>query len=398
MSYRFALAEPVAHRDQRCLRVQKPEERPVSRRSQLASVLFAVLVATLGLEPAQADKTELYFPTANVWEKADPVASGWNADALDRAVDFAMSRKSSGVVVLHRGRILTERYQQVADPSLQYRSMVRGKDSNGQVVEDVASVQKSVASILVGIAQEKGLVKLNDPVHKYLGDGWSNATTEQERQITLQHIVSMSSGLTDRLKYVAPPGTTWRYNSNAYCQSVRVVAAAAKMTPDELTKAWLTEPLGMRDARWVERRLARISPPETNKLGFTTSARDLARFGLLVLAEGQWGKTSILGDKDYLRESLNPSQKMNPSYGYLWWLNGQPVAVRAGRRVAGNLNPQAPDDLVAALGALGRKCYVVPSLGLVVTRLGDDPELKGQPKFDVEFWRLLMKAAPENSK
>jgi len=344
------------------------------------------------------NRSATYYPTAVEWETVEPASVGWNADALTAAVDFAMSRKSSGVVILHRGRILTERYQQVAEPSLRYRSMVRGKASNGQLVEDVASVQKSVASILVGIAQEKGLVKLTDPVHKYLGDGWSNATTEQERQITIRHLVSMSTGLTDRLRYSDPPGTKWRYNTNAYCLSVRAVSAAAGMTPNELTKAWLAEPLGMRDSRWVERRLARISPPETNKFGFATSARDLARFGLLVLADGQWDKKSVLGDKDYLRKSLSPSQKMNPSYGYLWWLNGQRVAVRAGRRAGGSLNSQAPDDLVAALGALGRKCYVVPSIGLVVTRLGDDPELNGQPKFDVEFWRLLMKAAPESSK
>jgi hypothetical protein len=85
---------------------------------------------------------------------------------------------------------------------------------------------------------------------------------------------------------------------------------------------------------------------------------------------------------------------MNPAYGYLWWLNGQTATLSGQRRVRGPLNSEAPTDLVAALGALGRKCYVVPSLGVVVTRLGDNPEVVGQTKFDVEFWSLLMKAAP----
>jgi CubicO group peptidase (beta-lactamase class C family) len=340
------------------------------------------------------DRSATYYPTADEWETVEPASIDWNADALVAAVDIAMSRKSSGVVILHRGRILAERYQKVADASLRYKAMLRGKTADGQAIEDVASVQKSVASILVGIAQEKGLVRLSDPVHKYLGNGWSHATTKQEVQITLRHLVSMSTGLTDRLRYADPPGTKWRYNTNAYCLSVRAISAASGMTPNELTKAWLTERLGMRDSRWIERRLPKTSPPETNKLGFATSARDLARFGLLVLAGGRWGETKVLGDQDYLREALSPSQKMNPSYGYLWWLNGQRSAIRGSRRVIGGLNPQAPADLVAALGALGRKCYVVPSLGLVVTRLGDDPESRGQAKFDTEFWRLLMKAAP----
>ena len=95
-----------------------------------------------------------------------------------------------------------------------------------------------------------------------------------------------------------------------------------------------------------------------------------------------------------MRAALKPSQDMNRSYGYLWWLNGQKSAVRGARQVKGPLIPTAPDDLVAAMGALGRKLYVVPSLGLVVTRLGDSPNVRGQPPFDAEFWKRLMEAAP----
>lgn len=370
----------------------------MSRRGQFATFVFAVSIAALGLRPAQADKTELYFPTATEWEKVDPGSVDWNADALDQAVDFAMSRKSSGVVILHRGRMLAERFAAVEKPSIRYRGMLHGNDANGRVIEDVASVQKSVASMLVGIAQEKGLLRISDPVHKHLGTGWSNATAEQESRITIRHLISMSSGLTDRLRYSDLPGTKWKYNTNAYCLSVRAVAAAAKKTPNEVTRAWLTKPLGMNDSRWVERRLAKVSPPETNKLGFATTARDLARFGLLVLARGKWNNKTVLGDQDYLRAALSPSQKMNPAYGYLWWLNGHEATLLGLRRDRGPLNPAAPDDLVAALGALGRKCYVVPSLDLIVVRLGDNPEVIGQQKFDVEFWSRLMKAAPKNQR
>jgi hypothetical protein len=89
---------------------------------------------------------------------------------------------------------------------------------------------------------------------------------------------------------------------------------------------------------------------------------------------------------------LTPSQPLNPSYGLLWWLNGQARFQLAGATVSqpGSLIPSAPRDLVAALGALDRKCYIVPSLGLVVTRLGDQT---GEA-FNNEFWKLLMKAVP----
>jgi CubicO group peptidase (beta-lactamase class C family) len=175
---------------------------------------------------------------------------------------------------------------------------------------------------------------------------------------------------------------------------VTAIAAVSKMTPNELTKAWLTDRVGMKDSRWIERRLAKASIPEKNRLGFATTARDLARFGLLVLGRGQWGNEVVHSDHKYLSAALSPSQQMNPAYGYLWWLNGQTATLSGQRRVRGPLNSEAPTDLVAALGALGRKCYVVPSLGVVVTRLGDNPEVVDQTKFDVEFWSLLMKAAP----
>lgn len=340
------------------------------------------------------DTDSLYFPTADKWETVEPSSVGWKRTELNAAVDFAMTRRSSGVVILHRGRILSERYQSPGPRSLRYRGMLHGKDRDGRVIEDVASVQKSVASILVGIAQAKGLVRIDDPVDKYLGAGWSHASPAQEKQITVKHLISMSTGLSDGLQYVDPPGTKWRYNTNAYCLCVTAIAAVSQMTPNELTKAWLTDRVGMKDSRWIERRLAKASIPETNRLGFATTARDLARFGLLVLGRGQWGNAVVHSDHKYLSAALSPSQQMNPAYGYLWWLNGQTATLSGQRRVRGPLNSEAPTDLVAALGALGRKCYVVPSLGVVVTRLGDNPEVVGQTKFDVEFWSLLMKAAP----
>ena len=104
----------------------------------------------------------------------------------------------------------------------------------------------------------------------------------------------------------------------------------------------------------------------------------------------------VFADAEYPAEMLRPSQGLNPSYGLLWWTNGQissmswaipPVTT------AGTLIPAAPDDLVAAQGARDRKLYVVPSLDLVVSRLGDDGSLDGS-SFNDAFRERLMEAAP----
>ncbi len=115
---------------------------------------FITALAAAFLMAPIALATELYFP-ADDWDTVEPGAVGWDPDKLAAAMDLAMSRKSSGVVILHRGRIMAEKYQDIRPKSFRYRGMSHGRDGNGRVVEDVASVQKSVVSFLVGVAQEK---------------------------------------------------------------------------------------------------------------------------------------------------------------------------------------------------------------------------------------------------
>ena len=352
--------------------------------------IAALLPLLIVVATARAD--ELYFP-GEQWESVKPADVGWNQDKLDKAIRFAMQRKSSGVVVSFRGRVLAERYQAVSRPSIRYRRMVHGDASAGGKIEDVASVQKSVVSFLTGLAIEKKLIKLDAPVHEYLGVGWSQATASQESAVTIRHLISMSSGLDDRLRFVVRPGVKWKYNTTAYSRTLLAISAAAKKSPNELTSEWLTTPIGMRESRWVKRKGIGSGP--TNSYGFATSARDLARFGQLMLANGRWGDRRLLSDQAYLKAAVSTSQTMNPSYGYLWWLNGQKSVLRGQRLVRGQLLATAPNDMYAALGALGRKCYVVPSRQIVVTRLGASPDINGQPRFDAQFWRLLMAAAPQ---
>ena len=357
---------------------------------------FAAITCLLASPVLSAEPAGLYFPPSKgTWETVDPAKVGWNKDKLDAALELAGRKRASGVVILHRGRIMAERYWKLDEDTRAgakartYGAMVVGHDAAGHVIEDVASVQKSVSAMLVGIARHKGLVKLDDPVSKHLGKGWSKATVGQESAITIRHLITMTSGLQEDLTFEAPAGTKWRYNSGAYGHTMKVLAAATKKTPNELTSEWLTARIGMADSRWVERpgggRETAVNP-----LGFATTARDLARFGLLVLADGNWSGETIIEDTDYLHAALKPSQKLNPSYGYLWWLNGQSEVARgAGAKVKGPLIPTAPSDLVVALGAVDRKLYVVPSLNLVVTRLGNS----SGPEFQNEFWKLLSEAA-----
>lgn len=363
------------------------KSRPVLKFHLLAAAFLMLQTAVL-----VADERP-YFPTTSAWETVTPQQAGVDEKLLDIALEFAMSRKSSSVIVLHKGRILAERHAAVANPSRRYVGMVHGKNEAGHVVEDVASVQKSVTSVLVGIALQKHLLTLDDSVTQHLGAGWSRATPDQEQAITLRHLITMTSGLSEQLKYVAAPGSRWQYNTTAYSQSLKVVAKVAGLPENEVTQQWLTGPLQMTDSEWVKRGRFDGRAVVANGFGFATSARDLARFGLMVLNNGRWHEQQVVTNDDYLKAMASPSQELNPSYGYLWWLNGQEFVLRGTRKIRSPLVASAPKDMFAAQGALGRKCYVVPSADLVVVRLGDDPDSVGDEKFDQRFWQLLRKAA-----
>ena len=117
----------------------------------------------------------------------------------------------------------------------------------------------------------------------------------------------------------------------------------------------------------------------------------------MIQAGGRWGDEVVLEDINFIARMLSPSQTLNPAYGLLWWINGQEFALGAGSKATrsdGKLIPTAPDDLVAMQGAGDRKLYLVPSLNLIVSRLGFYGDKDGV-SFNDAFWTALMQAAPK---
>lgn len=120
-----------------------------------------------------------------------------------------------------------------------------------------------------------------------------------------------------------------------------------------------------------------------------SSARSMALFGILNLNQGIWNGTPILTDTTYFNSMTNSSQDLNLSYGYLYWLNGKSSYRAPGSEVefSGSLIPNAPSNLYAGLGKNDQKIYMVPSLDLVVVRMGGASSeiLLGPSIFDNEL-------------
>ena len=187
------------------------------------------------------------------------------------------------------------------------------------------------------------------------------ATRSQENEITVRHLLSMSSGLTKTLSFQASSGSTWKYNTRAYSKMIPVLEAATGMRISSLTTEWLTTPTGMHESRWVSRRWIKDSS-NAAAIGFSTSARDPAKLGLLILADGTWDGHAIIKNPAYLFEALKPSHDLNPNYGFLWWLN------------TNDRDPYVPRDTICALGYLDRIVLIIPSKRFVCVRIGSKAE------------------------
>jgi CubicO group peptidase (beta-lactamase class C family) len=208
----------------------------------------------------------------------------------------------------------------------------------------------------------------------------------------------MTSGLDESLRFQAPPGALWRYNNEAYHRLHPTLEAATGRSLARFSREALFAPTGMAGARWELRGDQDDAAQGPPKPGLVLTPRDMARFGLLVLARTRWASRPPLVDPAYLRAALSPSQTLNPSYGYLWWLNGRRSFLLGDdpRPRQGPIVPTAPADLVAAMGAQDQRIYVVPSLDLVVARQGarGGPPQLAPDGFDASWWALLSRAAP----
>lgn len=301
------------------------------------------------------DAVEYYPPVDDSrWEHVTPEEQGWNTAAVPGLLDYVESSGARAFIVLAGGRIVIEEY------------------FKGHTASDLwqwNSAGKTLVTAGIGISAQQGLVGLDNPVSSYLGSGWTSAPTNKEELITVRSLLSMTSGLDDEpqrvvvgnLNYIADAGTRWAYG-NVFQELMNVVAQASEVSFADYFQAELGREIGL-GGFWNQGLIYTI---------YHSTARDMARFGLLALHNGRWQDKQVVSEA-YFRESTSTSQAMNPSYGFLWWLNGKTNYMLPGSRSVfdGALVPNAPSNMVAAMGLNEQRLYVVPGLDMVVVRMGE---------------------------
>ncbi len=321
--------------------------------------VFAMVLVT----SMQINAQSLYFPplTGNAWDTISPAATGYCQEKIDSLYTFLGNNNTKAFLLLKDGKIVLEKY------------------FGGQTQSSLwqwASAGKTITSFLTGMAQQEGHLRLTDATSKYLGQGWTSCTSDQEEKITIRNQLTMTTGLDDGvddnsctldtcLVYKAAAGSRWAYHNGPYTLLDQVIKAATGLTLNQYHAQKLKNPTGMTGT---------FVPVENDNVYFS-NARSMARYGLLILNKGNWNGQQIMTDTSYFRQMTNTSQLINKSYGYLWWLNGkQSYMVPSSQFVfQGSVCPHAPDDMISGMGKNGQFLNVVPSQNLIWIRMGEAP-------------------------
>jgi CubicO group peptidase (beta-lactamase class C family) len=120
--------------------------------------------------------------------------------------------------------------------------------------------------------------------------------------------------------------------------------------------------IGIENASWdVHGGGPFIGPHTSAHVGLHISARELARFGYLLMQNGKWGDDQII-PSIWVDKATKPSQTLNPEYGFTFWVNTHETRW-----------PGLPKDMFSLEGYNSNRCYVIPSKELVVVRVGSGP-------------------------
>jgi CubicO group peptidase (beta-lactamase class C family) len=323
--------------------------------------LFVSIAVYLLLPRAGAGQA-LYFPplAGETWETVDPAGLGWCTDGIDDLYDLLEENNTKAFIVLKGGKIALEKYfgAFTAD-SIWYW----------------ASAGKTLTGFLTGMAQEQGFLSIHDTTSQYLGAGWTSCDPADELKRTIWHQLTMTTAFDDSgdafctlpecLECIAEPGTRWAYHNGPYTLLDDVLEEATGQNLNLFIQQQLRTKTGINGLF--------IRTGDNNI--FYSRPRMMARFGLLLQADGIWDGETVLGDTAYLNAMRRSSQALNTSYGYLTWLNGQESYMLPGLQFVfpGSVMPDGPDDMYMALGKNGQYINVAPSLDLVLIRMGNAP-------------------------
>ena len=354
-------------------------------------------------------------PSANPWALPDheaPPEISWRWGLFSKNIDdFMDATQTTGLLIIHKGKVVAERYQYDRKPGMPMRSF---------------SMAKTFTAMLVGIAHGKGLIRsLDDKASDY----WPDIANSAYGQTTIRNLLRMSSGVPFRELYTwTPDDDNWVWGQVLYHPSNanlpvrisehlngkttreveqgqrfhyasieteilgRVLRRATGKTITALTEEWLWQPMGAQDrAYW---NASTTDGAEAAAGGFNASLRDYGRFGMLLANDGVRvgdgaGEGVEVIPREFVLEATDVSQQpagFKPrvatpyfGYGYQVWL--QPNKTRT----------------FALQGIHGQSMLIQPANQIVIVQTSVNSKPSGQQdlqpyRYRAAFWAGVLKS------
>jgi CubicO group peptidase (beta-lactamase class C family) len=342
-------------------------------------------------------------PAGTAFATAEPESVQLDRKGLEAAVHYATVRGAQSVRIYRHGCLVA---RSANDPATE------------RVPLSGWSMTKGVVATVVGRAVALGHLGVDDPISAHL-DGLDPA----HGAITVRQLLTQTSGLrfawvndlwaatyadsaalTLQRPFEAAPGSRFLYAQTTLTVLVAIVEAAVGEDFQAFAARELFEPIGIRRGDW---RWGRDGAGRTQGF-FALEMTPIAwsKLGQLLLDEGSWRGRPLL-EPDYIRRGAEGSAA-NPGYGFNWWTNAGDWHLNSGfpgyERKDRPLWPALPRDAFGYSGLFDQEVTVVPSLDMVIVRMGLPPELFGdplgespgiRPKWDWRFDRLLMQSVTD---
>ncbi len=253
---------------------------------------------------------------------------------IDKLVNDKAFKRMHSLLIIKNGKLVAEDYFYEYD-----------KDTP----HDLRSANKTITSILMGIAIDKGFIKsVNEKVYDFFQEYQSVIDWgENKNRLTIKHLLTMNTGLdcndwdkssvgnenklyrTDdwikaflELPFKEESGTQFSYCTFGEIIARTIIVKASGMPLQDFAKKYLFDPLNMTNYEWT------MLMPNRDDIGIRVSLtpRDFAKLGQLYLNGGNWNGKQIISlewvETSVSTHAVTTEKRLGyPEYGFLWWKN-----------------------------------------------------------------------------
>jgi CubicO group peptidase (beta-lactamase class C family) len=243
----------------------------------------------------------------------------------------------------------------------------------------IQSQTKSIVSLLLGIAIDKGFVPSeNEPVRNYFPK-YFDPKDNLKSELKIKDILTMSSGFVwqemlpiddpkndninmfnsrNYLNYILSKTVSdslinkFNYNSGCPVIIAGIIEKTTKMSLDKFAELYLFKPLEITNYNWIKDSTGFCHAGG----GLSLRPSDILKIGILVMNNGKWGNQQVISE-NWIKKVIQPyitTNFDNSDYGYFWWI----------KKIT--LGPGKITTIISAEGAGGQKLYIFPNYDLIV--------------------------------